>query len=152
MDERAALENRASEGSDVRANGLPQSNGGMTEGRGQLPLASRLSELSRLVPPPEIAEIWVFPPLAEVQESGEFFLFTRYLDDESRRLYSSRLLPTNGTPARQIVVEHGTVPADRVPRLVGRLQHRVGQPDTPRHVVIDGETGRWEELLAEACS
>lgn len=149
MDERAALDNRASEESGVQANGLPQSNG-VTGDQGQLPLASRLSELSRLVPPPEIAELWVFPPLADVQDSGEFFLFTRYLDDESRRVYSSRLLPANGTPAQQVVVEHGTVPAERVPRLVGRLQHRVGQLDSPRHVVIDGEAGRWEALLAEA--
>jgi hypothetical protein len=148
MDERAALENRASERRDARTNGMPR-NGGMAED-GQLSLASRLSELGRLVPPPEIAELWMFPPLADLQESGEFFLFTRYLDDDSRRVYSSRLLPANGSPARQVVVEHGTVPADRVQRLVGRLQHRVGQPDSPRHVVIDGESGRWDDLLAEA--
>ena len=61
-----------------------------------------------------------------------------------------RLLPANGAPARQVVVEHGTVPADRVQRLVGRLQNRVGQSKAPRHVVIDGETGRWEALVAEA--
>jgi hypothetical protein len=130
MDERAALE-RASHETGVSTNGKPQSNGGMADAAGQLPLASRLSELSRLVPPPEIAELWVFPPLADVQDSGEFFLFTRYLDDDSRRVYSSRLLPANGASARQVVVEHGTVPADRVQRLVGRLQNRVGQSDAP---------------------
>lgn len=147
MDERAAL-GRAS--AETHERDIPRSNGRMADDTGQLPFASRLSELSRMVPPPEIAELWVFPPLADVQASGEFFLFTRYLDDDSRRVYSSRLLPANGAPARQVVVEHGTVPADRVQRLVGRLQHRVGQSKAPRHVVIDGETGRWEALVAEA--
>lgn len=117
---------------------------------GEASIEGRLRALGRVVPPPEIAEIWVFPPLAEVDASAEFFLFTRFQDGERRALYSARLLPENGTPARQVVVEHGSVPADRVPRLVGRLQRRLGEDRQPRHAVIDGEEGRWEALLGEA--
>ena len=109
--------------------------------------SNRLDQLGQMIPPPEISEVWVFPPLADVDESEEFFLLTRMNGGNSRRVYSARVLPENGSPAKQIVVEHGTVPADRVQRLVGRLQRRTGQTGQPRHVVIDGLLQRWEEFL-----
>lgn len=108
----------------------------------------RLTALAEMVPPPEIAELWDFPPLDDVEQSEEFFLFTRFLGGEGRRLYSARMLPANGSPARQVVVEHGTVPADRMPRLVDRLQRRLGRGHTPRHVVVNGRVGVWETLIS----
>ena len=124
-------------------------NGAAANGKAvaEVPVASRLNALGHSVPPPEISELWVFPPLAEIDDSEEFFLFTRFFQGESRRVYSARVLPANGSPTKQVIVEHGTVPADRVSRLVGRLQRRVGQTGEPRHVVIDGWLQRWEELL-----
>jgi hypothetical protein len=134
---------RAAGGAYINGNGA-QANGTAAD---EVPVASRLDALGQVVPPPEIAELWVFPPLAEIDDSEEFFLFTRFFQGESRRVYSARVLPANGSPAKQIVVEHGTVPANRVSRLVGRLQRRIGQTGEPRHVVIDGRLQRWEELL-----
>lgn len=115
----------------------------------ETPVVSRLSKLTEVVPPPEICELWVFPPLRDLDDSEEFFLFTRFFEGETRRIYSARMLPANGRPAKQVVVEHGTVPADRVPGLVGRLQRRTGQEAEARHVLIDGRVQRWEQLLAE---
>ena len=124
-------------------------NGARTNGTAadEAPVASRLNELSQIVSPLEISELWVFPPLAEMNDSEEFFLFTRFFEGEIRRVYSARVIPENGSPTQQIVTEHGTVPADRVSRLVGRLQRRAGQMGEPRHVVIDGRLQRWEKLL-----
>lgn len=110
-------------------------------------VASRLDALASAVPPPEIAELWVFPPLAELESSAEFFLFTRFLEGHRRALCSARLQREEGASARQVVVEHGSVPADRVPRLVQRLQRRVGDEGQPVHRVIEGCEARWRELL-----
>lgn len=111
-------------------------------------LVARLHDLARAIPPLEIAELWIFPPLAELEKSAEFLLCTRFRDGERRTLYSARLHGANGTRS-QLVVEHGSVPAGRVPRLVERLQRRLGGDDQPFHVVIDGRERRWRELLEE---
>jgi hypothetical protein len=113
-------------------------------------LATRLAALERRVPPPEIADVWLFPPLPDVVSSSVFLLFTRILDPETRSLFSARMVPANGTPAHQVIVEHGTTPADRVPRLVSNLQRRLGHDAPARHVQIDGEPERWRELIEEA--
>lgn len=112
-------------------------------------VARRLHALTRAVSPREIAELWVFPPLAELESSAEFFLFTRFHGDERRTLYSARLRREDGSGARQVVVEHGSVPADRVPALVERLQRRLGDDGRPFHVAIEGSDARWAELFGE---
>lgn len=107
----------------------------------------RLRELGRTIPPSEIAELWVFPPLSALEGSAEFFLFTCF-DGDRRRLYSACLPPgvkPNGTTG-QTITEHGLVPADRVPRMVDGLQRRLGDLAEPRHVQIGGCAVRWAEL------
>lgn len=126
MDGKAAEERRASNGSTI---------------------ASRLNAVERIVPPPEIADLWLFPPLPDVESSAEFLLFTRILEGNARALYSARMVPANGTPSHQVVVEHGSVPAERVSRIVGQLQHRLGHGAAPRHVPIEGRPDRWRSLL-----
>lgn len=54
----------------------------------------RLLELEGVIPPTEIGELWVFPPLEEPEGSREFVLFTRFGDNGSRRLYSARVPPS----------------------------------------------------------
>ncbi len=113
-------------------------------------LAMRLSAVGERVPPPQIADVWLFPPLSDVESSAEFLLFTRIVDSDVRALYSARLVPANGQPTHQIIVEHGRVPADRVPRLVGRLQRRLRQDEPPRHVSIGGRLDDWLTLVETA--
>lgn len=117
---------------------------------GEPPVARRLRALARTISPLEIAELWVFPPLAELESSSEFFLFTRFHGDERRTLYSARVQPENGSGDRQVVVEHGSVPADRVPRLVERLQSRLGDEGQPLHALIEGSAARWKALFEGA--
>ena len=113
-------------------------------------LAARLGHLGQAVPPPLIADLWLFPPLPDVESSAEFLLFTRIVEDDVRALYSARLVPANGKPAHQVVVEHGRAPADRVSKLVSGLQRRLGGSAPPRHVPIEGDQERWQALLDRA--
>lgn len=110
-------------------------------------IAWRLNAVEHVVPPPEIADLWLFPPLPDVESSAEFLLFTRILEGNARALYSARMVPANGTPSHQVIVEHGSVPAARVSRIVGQLQRRLGHHAPPRHVPIEGEPDRWRSLL-----
>lgn len=130
---------------DGRTSG-PQ-NGSAVDPRSRV---ARLGDLGRRVPPPRIADVWLFPPLPQVEDSSEFLLFTRILADGRRALCSARMVPANGTPAHQVVVEHGRAPAERVPRLVAGLQRRLRQSTPARHVSINGDDGRWEAFLEES--
>lgn len=137
-------------GPRVRPDRGRMANGGTAgESAGGSVLATRLTALEQRVPPPEIADVWLFPPLPDVVSSSEFLLFTRILDAETRALFSARMVPENGTPAHQVIVEHGSAPADRVPKLVSNLQRRLGHDAPARHIEIDGETERWRELVEE---
>lgn len=142
-------------------------------------LAGRLRALGRSVSPEEIGDLWIFPPLSDVEESAEFFLFTRLLERDRRRVYSARLPPGaadgngagaagngrggtggegaggNGGPGSrshapgQEITEHGSVPAGRMPRLVERFRRRLEDDGEPVHVIIDGRRERWVRLVAE---
>lgn len=76
-------------------------------------LARRLRALTRAVSPEEMGELWIFPPLSDVDDSAEFLLFTRRLERDRRRVYSARmaLRPGNGRGAAVHGVEgDGTSP------------------------------------------
>ena len=49
-------------------------------------LAVRLRALEHIVSLAEISDLWVFPPLPDLEGSGDFVLFTRVLPDEMRRI------------------------------------------------------------------
>jgi len=51
-----------------------------------LEVATRLRDLGQRIAPAEISDVWVFPPLAHLEGSAEFLLFTRILPDEMRRV------------------------------------------------------------------
>lgn len=132
-------------------------------------LVRRLRHVGRAVRPRELGELWIFPPLEDVEESAEFLLFTRMTRGGRRRLYSARMgreaVPaeggegdagSNGRPAadpgggerRQRITDHGSIPADRVPRLVERFRRRVeADGHEPVHVVVEGTLERWRALL-----
>ncbi len=114
-------------------------------------LAKRLRHLGEAIPPAEIAELWIFPPMVELENSSEFFIFTRFFNGKGRRVYSAGLsgiaeddtIPVDD----QEILEHGSVPHDRVPRLVERFQRRLGENREPHHLVIEGCEERWATLF-----
>lgn len=128
-------------------------------------VARRLRDVEAQVDPREISEVWIFPPLPELEDSSEFVLFTRYVADGRRRLYTAGLRRRgsafvengggdDGPETRQAqvpeneVTEHGVVPADRLPRLLERFRRRIGREHEPVHVSIGGSVERWGALVA----
>lgn len=57
-------------------------------------MCRRLVDLGETVPPCEIGDLWVFPPLDEPRGTEEFVLFTRMGENGDRRVYSSRVPPS----------------------------------------------------------
>jgi len=114
-------------------------------------LAERLRHLGEAVPPSEIAELWIFPPMVELENSSEFFIFTRFFNGKGRRVYSAGLTgiaDADPVPVDdQQILEHGSVPHDRVPRIVERFQRRLGENREPRHLIIEGQEERWATLV-----
>ncbi|MFQ5745927.1 MAG: hypothetical protein ACE5HF_01755 [Gemmatimonadota bacterium] len=124
-------------------------NGNGTSRKPSENLALRLRELGRQVSPLEISELWIFPPLADLDEPSEFLLFTRFLEDGSRRLCGARLAAENGGSRAAIedVIEFGSVPSGRLPGLVQRFQRRLGDEREPAHFAVDGCPLSWDALV-----
>lgn len=114
-------------------------------------LTERLKHLGEAIPPSEIAELWIFPPMVELENSSEFFIFTRFFNGKGRRVYSAGLngiADADPVPVDdQEILEHGSVPHDRVPRLVERFQRRLGENREPHHLIIEGCEERWTKLF-----
>jgi len=116
-------------------------------------LAERLRHLGEAIPPSEIAELWIFPPMVELENSCEFFIFTRIYNGKGRRVYSaglSGIVDADPVPVDdQEILEHGSVPHDRVPRIVERFQRRLGENREPQHLIIEGCEERWATLFPD---
>lgn len=173
--------------------GAGRENGQAPFGEDGTELVRRLRQLEHRVPPEELDELWIFPPLEDPEGTREFLLFTRAAGPRTRRVYSARSRgrgedggkerapvhgaagengdprsadaaadpssvpgPVNGERRNgdgadsgfQSVVEHGRVPAERLPRIVERFLRRLGEERTPVHVQLDGSVDRWGELLS----
>lgn len=131
-------------------------------------LAVRLRALEHSVSPAEISDLWVFPPLPDLEDSGDFVLFTRVLPDEMRRICRVEFLEvvvTNGnghqvngrngngpvTPVARIT-EYGRVPSKRVQRVVDGFRRRLGDDREPLHIRVDGCPDSWIRMLAPESS
>jgi len=60
-------------------------------------LKRRLREVGWQVPPEEIGDVWIFPPLPELDDSREFLLFTRCRAGGGHRVYSARSVIRDGS-------------------------------------------------------
>jgi hypothetical protein len=170
---------RTNVGTDARSkgDGVPGANGSRAPlDVAHVEVATRLRELGRRIAPAEISDVWVFPPLAYLEGSAEFLLFTRILPDEMRRLCGAEFLPSaggalhrNGGPAHapadgdgkvkgngnggdpadgvRRITEYGAVPSHRVPRLVAGFRERLGDHRNPLHFEIAGDLESWDRLV-----
>ena len=141
-----------------------------TNGRSVTPMevATRLRDLGQRIAPAEISDVWVFPPLAHLEGSAEFLLFTRILPDEMRRVCGAefsegaRAVGTangngngngnaNGSLARggaqpRRITDDGAVPMHRVSRVVEGFRERLGDHREPLHFEIGGSAESWSRL------
>lgn len=145
-------------------------------------LSVRLRALEHSVSPTEISELWVFPPLPDLEDSGDFVLFTRVLPDEMRRICRVEFAESigangndqsmnghgsdvagagpssgngNGDGAGSPVAritEYGRVPSRRVQRVVDGFRRRLGDDREPLHLRVDGCLDSWLQMLAHESS
>lgn len=101
--------------------------------------AERLRRLEGRIPPAELSEIWVFPPLDDVEKSEEFHLFTRRVGEGVYRVCAAEFAGT-GEPR---VTVYGAVPESRVARIVAGFRQRLGERRDPLHLPIFGSEERW---------
>lgn len=110
----------------------------------------KLRELGRAVSPIEISDLWIFPPLADLASSTEFFLFTRILSADTRRLCAARIEAGNGQaqPSVEEVTEFGVVPNGRLERLIEGFKRRLGEEREPAYYQLDGCPHTWDRLVS----
>ncbi len=103
----------------------------------------RLRRLAGSIPPEELSEVWVFPPLPDLENSEEFVLFTRRMSEGVFRVCAAEF--TRGETAR--VTIYGAVPEARVRNVVAGFQRRLGDRREPLHLPIFGSTERWRLVV-----
>lgn len=132
--------------------------------------AARLRRLAGRIPPDELSEVWVFPPLEDIEGSDEFHLFTRRMSEGVYRVCAAEFPgdggrddavgsangAADGTAAGSSattvdgkkageprVTVYGAVPESRVPRLVAGFRDRLGDGREPLYLPIYGSLERW---------
>lgn len=122
--------------------------------------AARLRRLAGRIPPDELSEVWVFPPLEDIEGSDEFHLFTRRMSEGVYRVCAAEFPgdPDNDSAANGAsnggvvdgkktreprVTVYGAVPESRVPRLVAGFRDRLGDGREPLYLPIYGSLERW---------
>jgi len=103
----------------------------------------RLRMLASNIPPEELSEVWVFPPLPDLEDSQEFVLFTRRMSEGVFRVCAAEF--TRGESAR--VTVYGAVPEARVMNVVAGFQRRLGDRREPLHLPIFGSVDRWRLVV-----
>lgn len=102
--------------------------------------------------------VWLFPARQlGARESGLAVLSIFPEGDEGRRTRTIHTLHYVLEPpaprARPVrtdeLEEQGTVPLDRVDRIIEGVLRRLDVPETPDVREVEGDAGRWSELLAE---
>ena len=120
-------------------------------------LAAALGTIAQRLPPERIDAVWLFPPRQlGTRESGLAVLSVFPEGDEARRTRTIHTLHYVMEPpaprARPVrtdeLAEQGTVPLDRVDRIIEGVLRRLDVPETPDVREIGGDGGKWNELLA----
>jgi hypothetical protein len=121
-------------------------------------LAAALAAAAERIPPDRVDAAWLFPARQlGARESGLAVLSAFVEGDEARKTRTIHtvhyLLEPPMPKARPVrtdeLVEQGTVPLDRVDRIIEGVLRRLDVPETPDVREIGGDGARWDELLAE---
>jgi hypothetical protein len=102
--------------------------------------------------------VWLFPPRQlGPRESGLAVLSAYPGDDEARRTRTIHTVhyvleppaPRARPVRRDELEEQGTVPLDRVDRIIEGVLRRLDVPETPDVREVGGDAATWAALLAE---
>lgn len=120
-------------------------------------LGAALASVSDRIPPERVAQVWLFPARrVGAKESGLAVLVVTAgeADDERRTIwtvrYDAETARGGKTAVTHALEEQGTVPPDRVGRIVDGVARRLeAASDAPDVRELAGEPGEWRALLAE---
>ena len=121
-------------------------------------LAAALASAAEHTPPEQVDQVWIFPPRPlGARESGlaVLALFAEPCARGQRRAlhtlrYEAEALQGGKTRRVDTRQEEGTVPADRLHRIVdGTVRRLGGGTETPEVRDVGGDPAAWARLLAE---
>jgi len=120
-------------------------------------LGAALQAAAARIPPARVAQAWIFPPRqVAARETGLAVLVVRPEDaaDPRRTIWTLRYEVETGKGGRatraDTLDEQGTVPPDRVDRIVqGVIQRLEAESDAPDIRELDGGVEAWRALLVE---
>ncbi|MDP9348149.1 MAG: hypothetical protein M3P24_03255 [Gemmatimonadota bacterium] len=124
-------------------------------------LAAALAAAGEHTAPEQVDQVWIFPPRAMGgRESGLAVLALFAEPDERgpRRTlhtlrYEAESLKGGRTRRTDSLVEEGTVPADRLDRIVDGMVRRLGGGmETPEVRNVAGDRARWRRVVDELAS
>jgi hypothetical protein len=126
-------------------------------GRVNSTLAAALGAMAERIPPERVDAVWLFPARQlGVRESGLAVLSVFAEGDQARRTRTIHTLhyvadpQPKGPPVRtDELAEVGTVPLDRIDRIIEGVLHRLDVPETPDVRETGGDPHAWTALLAE---
>ena len=126
-------------------------------GRVNPALAAALGAIAERLPPERVDAVWLFPARQlGARESGIAVLSSYPEGDSARKTRTIHTLhylsdpQPKGPPVRtDELAEQGTVPVDRVDRIIAGVLHRLDVPETPEVRETGGDAGAWNALLAE---
>lgn len=120
-------------------------------------LAAALGAMAERLPPERVDAVWLFPARQlGARESGLAVLSAFPEGDAERRTrtihtlhYVSDPQPRGPAVRTDELAEVGTVPLDRIDRIIEGVLHRLDVPETPDVRETGGDAHAWASLLAE---
>lgn len=121
-------------------------------------LAAALGAIAERIPPERVDAVWLFPARQlGARESGLAVLSVFVEGDDLRRTRTIHtlhyVLEPPAPKARPVrtdeLEEQGTVPLDRIDRIIEGVLRRLDVPETPDVRETGGDAGKWAELLSE---
>jgi hypothetical protein len=120
-------------------------------------LGAALASVVDRIPPERVEQVWLFPPRrVGAKESGLAVLVVTGEDDADARrtIWTVRYDAATGgggkTEAAHALEEQGTVPPDRVGRIVDGVVRRLeAESDAPDVRELAGDPAEWRALLVE---
>jgi hypothetical protein len=128
-----------------------------TKDPGNPHLGAALSAAAARIPPERVAQLWIFPPRqVAAKETGLAVLVVAAEDpaDPRRTIWTLRYEAETGkggkTTRTDALEEQGTVPPDRVDRIVDGVVRRLeAESDAPDVRALDGDAEAWRAVLEE---
>jgi hypothetical protein len=120
-------------------------------------LGAALASVVDRIPPDRVEQVWLFPPRrVGAKESGLAVLVVTGQDDaeSGRTIWTVRYDAATGaggkTETAHALEEQGTVPPDRVGRIVDGVVRRLeAESDAPDVRELAGDPAEWRALLVE---